>query len=265
MTSNPAYLFGDYIKDLAGASIALTDEDSDYPTENSQDEQVALCTRTSAKVAIKYQVDLGSAKTPQIFAILNHNFSGGTYDINSYTADDYSTGKIAVEANKAIRLLDTYHREASAPASRQYWELDLTNATSAASIFEFGRVMIYSDWTQLNEVQDIRRTREYRFRNIINITLFGIRHAHKIQKRQEMFGLTWRRRIGTNMPGDLRTLYEAVYGDAHPFFFTPNISAADFYYVYAESEILKWTDFNLPTAFAENLELTLIEAIRGKA
>lgn len=264
MAVNAAYLFDDYIKGLAGAVIVLTNEDSDFPIENSQDEQVALCTRTSAKVAIKYQFDLGSALQPQIFAILNHNFSGGTFDINSYTANDYTTGKTAVAASVAIRLLDTYHRM-SAPTARQYWELDLTSATSADSIFEFGRVMVYSDRTSLNEVQDIRRSREYRFRNIINTTIFGVRHTHKVQKRQEMFGLRWARRKGTYMPGDLRTLYEAVYGDAHPFLFIPNGNETACYYVYAESELLKWTDFNLPTAVAENMELELIEAVRGRA
>ena len=262
-----AYLFNDYIKDLAGASIALTSEDTKYPTENSQNEQVALCTRTTAKVAIKYQITLASAKALQMFFIGNHNFSGGTFDINSYTANDFSTGKTVVEANKAIRLLDCYHRETSAPDARKYWEFDFTNATSAKTYFEFGRIMVYDDLVQFTEVEDFEKERSLGFRNIINVTPYGVRHVHKMTDKREGFELEWRVRTQATILPELRTLFEAIDGDAHPFVLIPDLAATGCYYGYSEEDELKYKEAfgTESTDFVADLKLSFIEAVRGKA
>lgn len=262
-----SYLYNDYIKDLAGASIALTNEDTNYPTENSQDEQIALCTRTTAKVAIKYQITLGSAKALQAFFIGNHNFSGGTFDINSYTANDFTTGKVQVEAAKAVRLLDVYHRESSAPAARQYWEFDFTNTTTADSYFEFGRVMVYDDLIQITEIEDYIKPRGYGFGNIINETKHGVRHTHKLTEKRERFEVGWNERVMTTLPSELRTLYEATRGDAHPFVYIPDISLTSCYYSYMEEPELLWAEIMGVGASAHVGQITLriIEAVRGKA
>lgn len=259
----PGYLQNDWIKDLVTASITITSIDSNYPDTNLANENVALATRTTAKVAIKLQIDLGSAKQPQIFAILNHNFSGGTYDINSYTAADYATGKTAVEANKAVRLLDMYHRESAAPTARQYWEWDFTNCTSADTYFEIGRAMIFSDRTALTYAEDFTRGRGYGYRNIINETAFGTRWAYKLAEKRERFELTWGTRLSTTVVTELRTLYEAVYGDAHPFLFLPDITGTDCYYGYLEQAELMYQEM-YGTTHTGGITMRFIEAVRGK-
>ena len=263
---NVAYLFNDYVKDLSAVSISLTNENSDYPTENSQDEQVALCTRSTDKASIKYQITLSSSIALQAFSINNHNFSGGTFDINSYTAADFTTGKTTIET-KTVRLLDVYHYESSAPAARTYWEFDLTNTTSADAYYEFGRIMAYGNLVQLTEVEDYEKPRGYGFVNIVNITPWGIRWVHKMAERQEEFELIWTERMATNIPGELRTLFESIHGSAHPFVFIPDISSTNCYYVYSKDDILNWSEkFGIGSdAHACNFTLRLIEAVRGKA
>jgi hypothetical protein len=262
-----AYLFSDYIKNLAASAISITSEDSNYPETNLQNEQVALCTRTTAKAAIKFRFDLGSAKALQAFFIGNHNFSGGTFDINSYTAADYVTGKTTVET-KTVRLLDVYHYESVAPAARQYWEFDFSSCTSADSFFEIGRIMAYdgSNPVQLTFSPDYITRRGYGYRNIVNETAAGVRWVHKLAERRERFGLSWNERLAQTATTEVRTLYEAVYGDAHPFVYIPDITATACYYVYIESpEMLYQEIYGVgSSSHAGGVTLNLIEAVRGK-
>lgn len=264
---NTSYGFNDYIKDLAAASITVTNENTNYPKTNMQDEQIALTTRTTNKTAIKIQLDLGAAKQPKFFFIGNHNFSGGTFDINSYTANDFSTGKIQVEANKAVRLLDVYHRESAAPAARQYWEFDLTNVTSTDSYYEWGRAMLYDDLVQLTNKEDYSESRGYGYENIVNETAFKIRWVHKMIEKRERFELRWGERYAVTLATELRTLYESVYGNAHPLVFIPDISGTPCYYVYIESPELLYAQIYGMGSYAHtgDVVLQLIEAVRGKA
>ena len=260
-----AYLYNDLVKSLAGASIALTNEDVSYPTENLQNEQIALVCRTTAKVGIKLRFTLSEAAALKIFYIGNHNFAAGaSFDINSYTAADWAEGKVTIET-KVPRLLDVYHYESSAPVSRIYWEFDFTNTTSADSYFSIGRIMLYTDLVTLTSIEDYERARAYGFRNIINETNYGVRWVHRMTEKRERFGLTWKARVQATsaLPAELRTLYSTVCGDAYPFLFMPDITLTDCYYVYIEDNELKWTDvFGTDTIF--DINLNLIEAVRGK-
>jgi len=285
MANEIAYLFDDYIK-VADAVITLVctggnAEDSNYPISNSFNEQIALTTRTTessggagdAKTDVRYQIDLGATtgtKKLQGFFIGNHNFSGGSIKIYSYTANDFSTGQ-NLEATIPYRALDTYYRLSSAPANaRQYWEFDLSkngSITSADAYFEFGRVMLYDDVTLLTEIEDFATPRGYGFANIINVTPFGIRYAHKLTEKRERFELNWGERTAANMPSELRTLFENISGNVHPFVFIPSIAATGCYYVYSDDDELTWTEIfgTDSSAYTGEMKLQLIEAVRGKA
>jgi hypothetical protein len=259
-----AYLFNDYVKGLAAGAISLTSEDSNYPRTNLQNEQVALCARTTAKVAVKLQFTLDSAKALQIFAVLNHNFSGGTFDINSYEEPDFATGKITVET-KAIRLLDVYHREASAPAARQYWEFDFSSATSADSYFEIGRAMLYDDAVQITEAENFSVGRGYGYRNIVNETPYGVRWVHKLAGPRERFLLQWGERAASGaVHTELRALYAATNGGAHPILYVPDLAATGCYCVYIEDPELLYREL-WAAAHVGGFSLGLVEAVRGKA
>lgn len=260
-----AYMFSDYVKALDAAGLSITSEDSaNYPVTNLQNENVALCARTTAKVGIKIRVTLAAAASVQVLALLNHNLSGGTFDVYSYTASDFTTGQVAVASGVSVRALDVYSRAASAPAARLYWEVDLTNATSEDSYFEVGRLMAYDDWTALTETQDAEKPRGLGYINIINETPYGVRWVHKLAENRERWLLTWDRRLGAYLPSELRALFAAVNGNAHPFLFVPSTAAAACYCVYIEAVELEWSDVH-GTALAEGAKLPLIEAVRGKA
>jgi len=263
------YLFNDYVKNLLAASITTTGTfDTSYPKTNMQNEQIALTTRTTNKTAIKLRFDLGSTKALRAFFIGNHNFSGGTFTINSYTDAAYSANIEVVELNKAIRLLDVYHYESSAPTARQYWELDFTNCTSVDTFFEWGRVMLYdgSNPDQLTFEPDSTTARGYGNRNIISETACGVRWTYKLMEKRERFGLTWNERQAQTAATELRTLYETVYGDAHPFVYIPDITGTPCYYVYLENpELLYQEIFGTGAAsHAGGCTLNMIEAVRGK-
>ena len=260
------YLFNDYIKDVTATDISITSEDDDWPTENSQNENVAITTKTDGVTAnVKYRVKMGSSVVPRIFMLLNHNLTGGTYDVNSYTAGDYSTGKITVINDASFRLLDTYEY-ISVPASRQYWEWDLTNATTGDGYIQLGRVMAYSDLVAFTDVEDWEQTRGFGFKNIINETLHGIRYVHKLYAEREEYLIRWKTRTAANLPTELRTLFSDIYGNAHPFAFIPDIAETPLYYVYSKAARLEWTRFtgSGSSDIVTGFQLPMIEAVRNK-
>jgi len=238
--------------------------DPNFPIANLGNEQVALVCRTDAKVAVKVRINLGNNQSLRQWAILNHNFSAGTLDINSYTAADFVTGKVTEADDVAIRCLDM-HEYITNPNSRKYWELDLTNVTTPASYFEIGRIMCHTVPVILTDMYDIRRGRGYGFKNIVNETTHGIRWVHKVYKQRESFQLTWERRKNTYIPSELKTLYDTVYGDAYPFLFIPNIDGKSCYYVSIANPELQWTTLDIGTEFTEGVQLDLIEEVRGKS
>jgi len=276
---NTAYLFNDYWKDITATDISIENavaadkEDANYPIENSQDEQVALTTRTDDKTNIRILFDINSASggtaVLKAWFIGNHNFSGGSFKIYSYTANDYTTGQ-TLEDTVAVRNYDTYTR-ISAPSDRRYWEIDLSNngsVTSADSYYEWGRIMCYTDLIQLTDKEDYSRPRGYGFRNIINETSYGIRWAHKLAEKRERFELGWEERATSGgIVTELRTLYENTYGGAHPFAYIVDISGNNCHYVYLEEPELLWSEIfgTGASSHVGNISLRLIEAVRGRA
>lgn len=257
---NAAYIIDDYVDD---STVTMVDEDSDYPVEKSQSSQVADTTRSTAKVGVKFRIDAGENITPDVFAVLNHNFSGGTYDIYHYTADDWATGKTALVTNQSIRSLDMFYRDLSAP-SKQYWEFDFSNITSLDAFLEWGRIMVSSDYVQFTDVEDVQHIRALEFKNITNTTLYGVRWVYAAARERERFTLTWAIKPGTTARDELRTLYSAAYGNAIPFIFIPNISETNLYYMALTNEVLTWIDHLSPDPHIQSLYLELLEEVRGR-
>jgi len=277
---NAAYAFGDYWKNITASDIAIVNdaaadkEDANYPIENSQDEQVALCTRTDDKTNIKIQFDINSAsdgtKELKFFGIFNHNFSGGSVKIYSYTAADYSTGQ-TLEATATVRVKDMFIRIAG-PSDRRYWEIDISHngsATSADSYYEWGRIICYTDLVQLQQADQYDRDRGYGFKNIINETPHGIRWVHKIADSKERLRITYHIAQNDYIPAEPKTLYDAVDGDAHPFAFIPDIDEDDIYYGYLVHPELTWVESKGEAAdgstLVKQLVIEFVEAVRGKA
>jgi len=277
MANEVSYLFNDYYKDITATDISIVNdaaadkEDSNYPIENSQDEQVALTTRSDDKTNIKLRFDINSAssgtKALKAFTIFNHNFSGGSVKIYSYTANDYTTGQV-LEATVTVRTYDMFTR-ISSPSDRRYWEIDISHngtATSSDGYYEWGRIMCYDDMVLITDKEDYITFRGYGYKNVINETNYGVRWVHKLTERRERWELGWNERSGTTIATELRTLYESVYGGAHPFLFIPDIGDTDCYYVYIQDTDLLYSEIfgTASTSHTGNIKLKLIEAVRGK-
>ena len=275
-----SYLYNDYFKSITATDISVVNdagadkEDANYPTENSQDEQIALVSRSDDKTKIKIRFDINSAsggtKELKAFGLLNHNLSGGSIKIYSYTANDYNTDQ-NLEATVAVRALDMFTNIAS-PSDQRYWEIDLSHngsATSADAYFEWGRIMCYDSYVSLTEQPDSVTDRGYGFRNIINYTPYGVRASvHKLTEKQERLNLQWNERLrSSNIHSELRTLYETLYGDAYPMLFIPDVVLTGCYYGYLGEPDLMWSEIMGIGAGSHvgSLTLRFIEAVRGRA
>jgi len=272
-----AYAFSDYYKDITASDISVVNdagadkEDANYPIENSQNEQIALRTWSDDKTNIKIRFDINSAsggtKALKFFFIGNHNFSGGSVKIYSYTAADYSTGQ-NLESTTTVRALDMFIRITS-PSDRRYWEIDLSHngsVTSSDSVFKWGRIVCYDDYVTLTDIEHYIKPRGYGFGNIVNVTTHGSKWVHKLYEKRERFELDWPEVSGTTLATELRTLYELVYGDAHPFVFIPDVSLTGCYYVMFENAELAYREiFGIgSSAHTGSVVIYLLEEVRGK-
>lgn len=278
MAKEVAYLYNDYFKDITAADITIVDdggadkEDADYEKENAQNEDVGDTSRSDDKTNIKIRFDINSAAGGSAalkgFGWFNHNCTGGSIKIYSYTANDYATGQ-NLEDTVAVRALDMFTRIA-APSDRRYWEWDISHngtATAAEAYYEWGRLMCYTDLVLLTEIENYERLRAYIFKNIIHKTKGGVRWAHKVSEKQERFGLNWSVRTQATLPAELRTMYESINGNASPFLFVPDIDAAACYHGYAEDEELNYVEYDGTGAseYAGQFNFNFIESVRGKA
>jgi hypothetical protein len=229
MGSVAGYTYWDWVIGT-GVTVSIISEDSNYPAENAQNREVADACRTTAKVGIKYRVDLSTTYQPKFYAFLNHNLSGGTFKVFTYTAGDWSTGKKFVLMGD-VRLLDQFCEIASAPTTKRYWEFDFTDATSADSYFEFGRFMLYTGLTGLEKTEDWKMKRGYVFQNIVNETKWGVRWSHEIQEKRERFELNWtvskEDETANPLMDKLRGMYEDTNGGSKPFVFIPSSDKGD--------------------------------------
>ena len=278
MANEIYYLENDYFTDITSSEISIVNdaaadkEDANFPIENSQNIDVAKVTLSDDKTNIKIRFDINSAsggtKALKVFALLNHNLTGGSIKIYSFTNVDYTTGR-NLEATVTVRLLDMFVRIAS-PTTKRYWEIDISHngtATATEAYYKWGRVMCYDDAVILTDIEDFEKLRGYGFRNIIHKTKGGVRYAHKVFAKQERFGLTWKVRDQTNMPAELRTMYEAVSADADPFLLVPNITLTPCYYGYIEDPELEYIEAWGTSSgdLVSGLRLNFIEAVREKA
>ncbi len=103
--------------------------------------------------AVTLQIDLGSAKAVNAWAVLNHNFNslgGGTCKIDA--ADDvaWTTNIVAIKAASTFATTAPKHKDAVfqfASATKRVWRLTFTNVTTGS--VTIGEVFAVAATTQL--------------------------------------------------------------------------------------------------------------------
>lgn len=105
-----------------------------YPASNAVDgitDSVARSTATTDSLA----VDLGSAQTPNIFGVINHNITHGLVcGFQASTSGGF--GSLALDRAAAARAPNFWLDLRGFPASAQYWRLNVNATASALSIGE---------------------------------------------------------------------------------------------------------------------------------
>jgi hypothetical protein len=262
-------LYEDWVK-AEDTVVALTQEDANFPAENVKTEEAAVTARTiSGQITdIKLQMTFSTTRAPRIFALVNHNLAGGTIDINSYTAGDFTTGKTTI-ATIDVRELDVCHYAEEPTTARGYWEFDLTNATPFARgeyqeySIEIGRAMLYSACdADLAVIEDFRRHHAHEFSNIVNETPWGARWVHNVESRREKIKLTWGARLGIAVRDELLALLDLTAGDARPFLMIPDLADSECFYGYATEPWISWVELWIDYSH-ENLSFEMETASRG--
>jgi hypothetical protein len=290
---NIAFLYPhDLVHYTPRGGLNINNEDPDYPIENAQINIAALKAKTTSKSAIKLYVDPsygteGSYYDPTITGFMNHNFSGGTYDLYGSYYWDYGSGglldPISLQSAIPIRALDTIYISSIIPnLGLRYFMFDLSNATSADDHLEFGRVIlseplthcfkagVESNYMEISTPESYRRERGYEFLNMSNRTPGGIRWNAPLAEKIELFKLDWKAVSGMDIVDKLKELYAAALGDGHPVVFLPHFSGTlplpvadrECHYVYLEPGFT-WED-SWDKKYTENISLILKSAVRGK-
>lgn len=290
---NIAFLYPhDLVHYTPRGGLNINNEDLDYPIENAQINIAALKAKTTAKTAIKLYIDPsygteGRYYKPTITGFMNHNFSGGTYELFGSEFWDYEGGTLfepeTLQTAVPIRALDTIYISPFVPVNgKRYFEIDLSNVTSADDHLEFGRVILSEPLTHcfaagvetnymwITTPESYRRERGYEFLNMSNRTQGGIRWNSQLAEKIERFKLDWKAVTGTDIVDKIKELYFAALGDGHPVVFLPHFSgtlplpAADreCHYVYIEPGFT-WED-SWDKKYTENISLVLKSAVRGK-
>jgi hypothetical protein len=124
------------------------------------------------------------------------------------------------------------------------------------------------DYVTFTDIEDYLRRRGYGNRNITNLTAYGSRASvHKMIEKRERFELKWEERTRANsIHSELRTLYDAVSGDANPFVFMPDVTLTDVYYMVIENPELLYNEIHGvgSEAHVGGFMLRLLEEVRGK-
>jgi hypothetical protein len=265
--------------------LTINNEDPDYPIENAQCNIAALKAKTTSKSAIKLYIDPsygteGSYYKPTITGFMNHNFSGGTYDLLASDFWDYENNTlldpVTLQSGVPIRALDTIYVSDIIPvASYRYFEIDLSSATSVDDHFEFGRVIlseplthcfeagVESNYMQISTPESFRRERGYEFLNMSNRTPGGIRWNSPLAEKIERFKLDWKAVEGDDIIDKLKELLFATLGDGCPIVFLPHFSGTlplpladrECHYVYLEPGFT-WED-TWDKLYMENVSLVL--------
>lgn len=142
--------------DAAATTLTASSEDADFLVSNIQHPWFTRHHRTTSKTSQWIKWNLGSALAVKAFILKNHNFSGGTINIQANASDVWTSPSIdlslAVTYDPIKKMWDTAQ-------TYQWWRVDLTNATSADSYFKVGRIYSGSWWSPSINFDNIYRKR----------------------------------------------------------------------------------------------------------
>jgi len=128
-----------YIDLAKTATLTKNSEDAAFPVSNIQHEFRTKEYRTTGLTSEWVVIDLGSAQSVTMLAIMNHNFqSGGTYKLQGNATDSWGTP--SVDITLTYNATNLFHYMTA--QTYRYWRILMTNTTG--TYISLGRVMLGS-------------------------------------------------------------------------------------------------------------------------
>jgi hypothetical protein len=133
------------------STVALTNEDADYPAENAYDNYPSVEARTTVITECTYTVDFGSAKDVEGFLIFNSSMKAAnktTYKVES-SDDNFASTEETADLVEKVRTLngvtryDWYYDVPGAAWNRRYYRIRMQ--ASAGTYMSLGMFFIADD------------------------------------------------------------------------------------------------------------------------
>jgi hypothetical protein len=240
--SNLTYLRSD-LDEIAGATISVTNEDSTYMKENLQSEPVSEPYRSTTDSDIDIDIDLGSAKSLDFAALVNHNItSSATVTLYAGTSSSPSTN-----ANVFTWKKFDMFRYLSSPLNFRYWRIRVQDSTNPDTYISVGRALLGATSVFTKNYRRLTRSPIY-----INARYASDMLSPSVVALARVYSLGFEWSVLTKAQADEITgAVDALSGDASPVFVVPDTDVNEGYYgrfgPYSEtSELLDFRSISLP-------------------
>ncbi len=249
---------GAYLINLITSAAVITSstEDSAYPKENLYDHQAARVFRCTSGSSLTILIDFGGAVVADTIALINHNLTASA--VLSLKAGAVSP-PTSVVATPVYRQYDLWKSFPS--TSARYWLLTITDSNSAN--LQIGQLLL----GVRTAFPRARRIGGYspalKRATMSGETYAGVFWNYHLHQRHEF---NPRFRVGSTAELAVFTALDAaVYGNAYPFLYIPDVTGADCYYMRKEQDFQP-AEFEGRLAGKElvhDYQMTLIEESRG--
>lgn len=239
--------------DYVSAVLTVSSENVTYPKANSQALPISKPFRFTGCTSENIQIDLGSAKSIDLFALVNHNLtSAATITVNGGSSANPDGSQYTTTIT--WRQYDAFKYLASVQTWR-YWKLIFANSTNPDGYVQLGYVML-GNATEFTFNFQYGWQFEDRYENQDLMSEFGVPFVAELYY-QKRFALRFGPLSAANMD-ILRTLYTGAKRNLNPTFWIPDSAVNDGYLVRFENQLARLMDFY------HSADLEMIEESRGK-
>lgn len=209
---NLSYCTNNLIGDATLTITGTWAEDAEFPKENLCNRRMSKRAGFDTAKAGEIVSDLGSAKTADSIALMNHNLtSGATVTIQANTSASWG----APPFSEAVSLQELdMHLIFTAAQTYRYWRTVVSDPGRADADIRIGE-LILGKLTELDRNYDWDLKKKQSYSNIMHETAGGNYWAYALFDRK-----AWTMKfstLSTSQLAQIKTLIDAVHGNAYPF------------------------------------------------
>lgn len=250
---------------VAGATVLVVTEDTDYPQENLQNIPMADTAQATDPPAaiVRVRIDFGAAVgavNPRAWFFLNHNIASGNWEIHRT-----DNGWVSAEQqNVTYREFDTKFYGRAWAAASQYFEVIFPAACvyDPTTFWEMGKIICGLDVTEFSKGFSPGVERGLGFRNIHLETEFGVTWDYAKQENINYLGVRWDPDIKLTLLDELLAFIRLTKGGAYPAVIIPDKNEAELYYM-KNQDRLNWRE-EMARSIIRNCAMNFVEMSRGK-